>query len=132
MDVNSSVIGFISKYTGVATLGIGDQTQLTAGIVVERGVIQHVDYVDDLPGVGKKLQDHIRSRADTLYHPVGTCRMGPVGQSETVVDPELPVHGGQSLRVADASIMPSIAGGNTNASTIMIAEKAADMIRRSG
>ena len=74
-----------------------------------------------------QIEQFIRNHADTIYHPVGTCRMGN-GRND-VVDAQLRVHGVQSLRVVDASIMPSIVGGNTNAPTIMIAEKAADMIR---
>ena len=74
-----------------------------------------------------EIEQTIRNLADSIYHPVGSCRMGP-GDMD-VVDAELRVHGLQGLRVVDASIMPKIVGGNTNAPVIMIAEKAADMIK---
>jgi choline dehydrogenase len=75
----------------------------------------------------EEIAKFVRAEAETLYHPVGTCKMG--NDSMAVVDATLRVHGIDGLRVADASVMPRIPSGNTNAPTIMIAEKAADLIR---
>ena len=69
------------------------------------------------------IMDFVQRRTHTVYHPVSTCSIGPV------VDSELRVHGIDGLRVVDASVMPSVPRGNTNAPVIMVAEKAADMIR---
>jgi choline dehydrogenase len=76
----------------------------------------------------EEIDAFIRKNAETIYHPVGTCRMGAAGDPMAVVDAELKVQGLAGLRVIDASVMPTLVGGNTNAGTIMIAEKAADMI----
>ena len=76
----------------------------------------------------EQIRGVLRNRSDTVYHPVGTCKMGVDG--DAVVDPELRVRGLEGLRVVDASIMPTLVGGNTNAPSIMIGEKAADLIRK--
>jgi choline dehydrogenase-like flavoprotein len=81
---------------------------------------EHVRSDDDIRAI-------LRNRSDTVYHPVGTARMGV--DDAAVVDPRLRVRGVEALRVVDASIMPTLIGGNTNAPSIMIGEKAADMIR---
>ena len=74
----------------------------------------------------EEILHHIRKTSENLYHPVGTCKMGQ--GNDAVVNEKLQVHGIGNLRVIDASIMPDICSGNTNAPTIMIGEKGADMI----
>ncbi|MBF6022542.1 GMC family oxidoreductase [Lysobacter niastensis] len=80
---------------------------------------------DDLDDAS--LAAFVRAKAETIYHPIGTCRMG--NDDASVVDPQLRVRGVEGLRVIDASVMPTLIGGNTNAPTMMIAERAADLIR---
>ena len=77
-----------------------------------------------------QILDWIRNNSQTGYHAMGTCRMGQ--GSDTVVDERLRVHGIQGLRVADASVFPTMPSGNTNAPTIMVGEKAAELIRAEG
>ena len=82
---------------------------------------------DNIP----QLKEHIRNHSDTEYHPVGTCKMGPDSDPMAVIDDQLRFKGIAKLRVVDASVMPTLVSGNTNAPTIMIAEKAADLIKAS-
>jgi choline dehydrogenase len=85
------------------------------------------------PGLEVRTDDDLladfRDRADTVYHPVGTCAMGP-DAGTAVVDARLRVHGLSGLRVIDAAVFPTLTSGNTNAPTVMVAEKGADMVRQ--
>lgn len=112
-----------------------DVTRLMRGVRMARAILQEPPMArhgltEVIPGnavqTDAALRDFIRANARTVYHPVGTCAMGTGPRS--VVDARLRVHGVKNLRVVDASIMPRIVSGNTNAPAIMIAEKAADMI----
>ncbi len=114
----------------------GDLPQFVAGIQKLREIFRAKPLADILGrelGPGHEAQSeaeiasYVRDRASgTIFHPVGTCKMG--ADERAVVDPSLRVHGLDALRVVDASIMPTLIGGNTNAPTIMIAEKAAAMM----
>jgi choline dehydrogenase-like flavoprotein len=113
-----------------------DVETMLRGLKIGRQVTQAASFaryraVEVQPGPGVQddaaLIDYIRRAAATVHHPCGSCRMGP--DDNAVVDEKLRVHGVQALRVADASVFPHVVGGNTNAAVVMIAEKAADMIR---
>jgi choline dehydrogenase/4-pyridoxate dehydrogenase len=115
-----------------------DWRALRAGIRLVREVAKQrplAPYIADelAPGLGNDddaaLDAHIRATAITVHHPLGTCRMGLSSDELAVVDPELRVFGASALRVVDASVMPDLVGGNINAAVIMIAEKAADLVR---
>jgi choline dehydrogenase len=114
-----------------------DRRALRAGVAIVREVaaqsaLDAVRGPEEEPGPGvvtdADIDAWIRRTGETIYHPVGTCRMGQAGDAMAVVDGELKVFGLAGLRVVDASVMPTLVGGNTNAPTIMIAEKAVDMI----
>lgn len=114
----------------------GDLERLIEGVKVSRDLLASRAF-DDVRGEeifpGAQVQSDaqiaqaIREKAESIYHPVGTCRMGD--DERSVVDPTLRVRGVRGLRVIDASVMPRLIGGNTNAPTIMIAERAADLLK---
>jgi choline dehydrogenase-like flavoprotein len=114
-----------------------DVASLVAGVRLAREIaaqdpLREIVIKELKPGPGavdrSDLEADLRRRLMLIYHPAGTCRMSDVAD-DAVVDSRLRVHGLQALRVVDASIMPTIVGGNTNAPTVMIAERAADLIR---
>ena len=114
-----------------------DQRTIVAGLKLCRQILENPHLKPFIasefqPGPAvesdEQLLDYARRRGGTVYHPTSTCKMG--GDPLAVVDAELRVHGIGGLRVADASIMPTVVSGNTNAATIMIGEKAADMVRQ--
>jgi choline dehydrogenase len=116
-----------------------DQAAMTEGFRMIRRIV-NTPPMDPLRGeeyspgpqisTDEQILDYIRNNSQTAYHPVGTCRMGPAGP-KTVVDDKLKVHGLEGLRVADASIFPTMPSGNTNAPSIMVGEKMADILKSS-
>ncbi|UVJ46405.1 choline dehydrogenase [Pseudomonas sp. LS1212] len=114
-----------------------DRNDMRAGArlvreIMDQPAMRELKGAELLPGPSaysdSELDAWARRVTETGYHASGTCKMGPASDPEAVVDPELRVHGLEGLRVIDASIMPTIVSGNTNAPTVMIAEKASDMI----
>jgi choline dehydrogenase len=115
-----------------------DRRALRQGVRIARDVVAQAALdpyrqAEYAPGAEVKsdaqIDAWIQARAETIYHPVGTCRMGAAGDPLAVVDDQLRVLGIEGLRVVDASVMPTLIGGNTNAPTLMIAERASDLIR---
>ena len=102
---------------------MAEMSSLKPFIECEHTIVGKMESDDDYLGVAREF-------AQTIYHPAITCRMGL--DTEAVVDPKLKVYGLHNILIADASIMPSIVSGNTNAPTIMIGEKAADLLRAGG
>jgi choline dehydrogenase len=114
-----------------------DQRTIVAGLKLIRRILAHPSMqqfieVEFQPGAAietdEQLLAYARERGGTVYHPTSTCKMG--SDPMAVVDAELRVAGIEGLRVADASIMPTVVSGNTNAATIMIGEKLADIVRQ--
>jgi choline dehydrogenase len=108
--------------------------KLTRRIVLGTQAMKKYEPEEFMPGpafqADEKLVDAARSIGTTIFHPVGTCKMGRAGDATAVVDPELRVRGIAGLRVIDASVMPTITSGNTNSPTIMIAERGSALVRK--
>jgi choline dehydrogenase len=104
--------------------------RLARRILAERPLVRHVTG-ELLPGADATDDDalhaHLRARSQTLYHPVGTCRMG--WDDRAVVTPDLRVRGLEGVRVVDASVIPALPRGHTNWPTVMVAERAAELMR---
>jgi len=114
----------------------GDREAMLAGMKLARRIIaqpataplvRREVFPGPQAGDDQALRDYIRDTGTTIFHPAGTCRMG--ADARAVVDERLRVHGIGGLRVADASIMPTVVSGNTNAACIMIGERCAAMLR---
>ena len=115
-----------------------DQQVMIEGVRIARKLLSAPDFdkfqgSELYPGVeaqtDEEILEFLRERAETIYHPIGTCKMGSHDDEMAVVDTQLRVRGIAGLRVVDASVMPSLIGGNTNAPTVMIAERAAEFIK---
>jgi choline dehydrogenase len=116
----------------------GDRRVLLAGMKLARRLLaskplERYYEREDFPGADVKSDDELlaaaKQRGTTTFHPAGTCRMGPASDPGSVVDEQLRLHGLDGLRVVDASIMPTMLSANLNAATLMLAEKASDLIR---
>jgi choline dehydrogenase-like flavoprotein len=115
-----------------------DWKVLRAGVRIFREIAHQRSFdrfrgAEVLPGAAKTSDSELdaltRATALDVHHPLGTCRMGPASDPVSVVDAELRVHGVDRLRLVDASVFPDIVGGNINAAVVMVAERAADLIR---
>jgi choline dehydrogenase len=124
LNIFSDAADFATARAGIRIARQLYGTDPMAGLV-DHEILPGRDVTSD-----EALDEHVRNHAQVTQHPVGTCAIGSGPQA--VVDPQLRVHGIAGLRVIDASVMPDVPGGNTNAPTIMIGEKAADMLRGRG